>query len=99
VLARPPTYGAIQGRTCRGEREKPDRALPSERSRDEGRPALELLVEAPTEQLDELVAQLKGNQPAAELCDAMMKLIALAPLSQFLMLLEIYRRHGAPARS
>jgi hypothetical protein len=29
----------------------------------------------------------------------MMKLIALAPRSQFLMLREIYRRHGAPARS
>lgn len=48
--------------------------LPSERSRDEGRPAVELLIEAPIEQLDEFVARLKNYQPSAETCDAMMKL-------------------------
>ena len=73
--------------------------LPSERSRDEGRPALELLVEAPIEQLDEFVTRLKDYQPSAETCDAMMKLIALGQRSQFLMLREIYRRHCATARS
>jgi hypothetical protein len=73
--------------------------FPSERSRDEGRPALELLVEAPIEQLDEFVARRTASQPAAVTCDAMMKLITLPPLSQFLMLREIYRRHCATARS
>jgi hypothetical protein len=73
--------------------------LSVERSRDEGRRALELLVEAPIEQLDERVAQLKEKLPAAEVCDAMMKLIALAPLSRFLMLRDIYRKHSAPVCS
>lgn len=65
--------------------------LRSECSPDEGRPAFELLVEAPIEQLDEFVARLKDYQPSAETCGAMMKLIALPPLSQFVMLQDLSR--------
>jgi hypothetical protein len=65
--------------------------------RDGGRPALELLAEAPLERLEEAVARLKEKRPAAEICDAMMKLIALAPLSEVQVLRDIYRRHCAPA--
>jgi hypothetical protein len=68
----------------------------AERNRDDGRPALELLAAAPIERLEEIVARLKTNRPAAEICDAMMKLIALAPLSEFQMLRDIYRRHCVP---
>jgi hypothetical protein len=96
VLARPPTYGSIQGKPVEENVKKLTEPLPSERSRDEGRPALELLVEAPNEQLDEFVARLKDYQPSEETCDAMMKLIKLPPLSQFVMLREIYRGHCAP---
>jgi hypothetical protein len=69
---------------------------PTERNRDDGRPALELLAAAPIERLEEIVTRLKTRRPAAEICDAMMKLIALAPLSEFQMLREIYRRHCVP---
>ena len=37
---------------------KPTEPLPSERSRDEGRPALEPLVEAPIEQLDLMLREI-----------------------------------------
>ena len=67
--------------------------LPSRVNRDDGCPALELLAATPNEQLDEVIARLKKTRPAAEICDAMMKLLALAPLSEFLTLQEIYRRH------
>jgi hypothetical protein len=67
--------------------------LPSGVNRDDGRPALELLAATPNERLDEVIAQLRKTRPAAEVCDAMMKLIALAPLSEFLTLREIYRRY------
>ena len=74
--------------------------LPSERSRTKAGPrSTFLLSEAPIEQLDEFVARRNASQPAAETCDAMMKLIALAPRSQFLMLREVYGRHCAPACS
>lgn len=69
---------------------------PAGRNHDDGRPALELLAAAPIERLEEIVARLKTKRPAAEICDAMMKLIALAPLSEFQMLRDIYRRHCVP---
>lgn len=71
--------------------------LPGEGKRDNDPPALELLAAAPIERLDETVAHLKKYRPAAEICDAMMKLIALAPLSEFQVLRDIYRRHCVPA--
>ena len=64
---------------------------------DGGPPTLELLAATSNERLEEVVARLKQTRPAAEICDAMMKLIALAPLSDFQMLLDIYRRHCVPA--
>ena len=70
---------------------------PTERNSDDNRPALELLAAAPIERLEEIVARLKTKRPAAEICDALMKLIALAPLYEFQMLRDIYRRHCVPA--
>ena len=61
--------------------------------RDDGRPALELLAAIPNERLEEVIVRLKQTRPAEEICDAIMKLIALAPLSEFVMLREIYCRH------
>lgn len=69
----------------------------TERNSDDNRPALELLAAAPIERLEEIVARLKTKRPAAEICDALMKLIALAPLYEFQMLRDIYRRHCVPA--
>ena len=71
--------------------------LQSERSRDDGRPVLDLLAEIPIERLEEVVAQLNGKRQAAEVCDALMKRIALAPISQFQMLRDIYHKQCAPA--
>lgn len=89
-------------RAGRGKRtgenlKNPTSLVPDERKRDNDSPALELLAAAPIERLDEVVAHLKKYRPAAEICDAMMKLIALAPLSEFLALRDIYRRHCVPA--
>ena len=67
--------------------------LPNGVNRDDGRPALELLAATPNEGLEEVILRLKKTRPAEEICDAIMKLIALAPLSEFLTLREIYRRH------
>jgi hypothetical protein len=67
--------------------------LPSGVNRDDGRPALELLAATPNERLEEVIVRLKKTRPPEEICDAIMKLIALAPLSEFLTLREIYLRH------
>jgi 16S rRNA C1402 N4-methylase RsmH len=67
--------------------------LPSGVNCDDGRSALELLAATPNERLEEVIARLKKTRPAEEICDAIIKLIALAPLSEFLTLREIYRRH------
>ncbi len=40
-----------------------------------------------------MVARLKKKRPAEEVCDAMMNLIASAPLSQFETLKYVYLRH------
>jgi 16S rRNA C1402 N4-methylase RsmH len=72
--------------------------LPSRVDRDDGRPALELLAAVPNERLEEVIVRLKKTRPAEEICDAIMKLIALAPLSEFLTLREIYCRHCDSAR-
>jgi hypothetical protein len=78
--------------TCEGQDGEP-----AGRSLDDSRPALELLAAAPIEHIEEVVVRLKKKRSAAEICDAMMKLIALAPLSEFQMLRSIYRRHCVPA--
>jgi hypothetical protein len=67
--------------------------LPSGVGHDDGRSTLELLAATPNERLEEVIARLKETRPTEEICDAIMKLIALAPLSEFLSLREIYRRH------
>ena len=72
--------------------------LPSRVDHDDGRPALELLAAIPNERLEEVIVRLKETRPAEETCDAIMKLIALAPLSEFLTLREIYCRHCDSAR-
>jgi 16S rRNA C1402 N4-methylase RsmH len=72
--------------------------LPTRVDRDDGRPALELLAAIPNERLEEVIVRLKETRPAEEICDAIMKLIALAPLSEFLTLREIYCRHCDSAR-
>jgi hypothetical protein len=76
---------------------KPTDLLPNGVNRDDGRSALELLAATPNERLEEVIARLKKTRPAEEICDAIMKLIALAPLSEFLALREIYRKHCDPA--
>jgi hypothetical protein len=63
------------------------------RELDAGRTALEILQETPIEQLDEMVARLKKERPTAEVCDAMTKLFARTPISQFETLTYIYLRH------
>ena len=60
---------------------------------DAERTALDILRETPIEQLDDMVARLKKKRPAEEVCDAMMNLIASAPLSQFETLKYVYLRH------
>jgi 16S rRNA C1402 N4-methylase RsmH len=71
--------------------------VPSGVTRHDGRSALELVAATPNERLEEVIARLKTTRPAEEICDAIVKLIALAPLSEFLALREIYRRHCGPA--
>jgi hypothetical protein len=64
-----------------------DHALDTERT------ALEILQETPIEQLDEMVARLRKKRPAAEVCDAMIELLGVVPLSQFEALKVIYLKH------
>jgi hypothetical protein len=63
------------------------------RELDAKRTALEILQETSIEQLDGMVARLKKERPAAEVCDAMTKLFARTPISQFETLTYIYLRH------
>jgi hypothetical protein len=63
------------------------------RELDAKRTALEILQETPIEQLDEMVARLKKERPPVEVCDAMTKLFARTPISQFETLKHIYLRH------
>jgi ferritin-like metal-binding protein YciE len=61
-----------------GELEKLVKFLWGSRELDAKPTALEILQQTPIEQLDEMVARLKKRRPAAEVCDAMTKLIARA---------------------
>ena len=63
------------------------------RELDAERTALEILQETPIEQLDQMVARLKKRRSAVEVREAMTKLIARAPFSQFETLKYVYLRH------
>ena len=55
--------------------------------------AFEILQQIPLAELDEAVAVLKQHKPADEVCQALVSLIAAAPLGQFAALSAVYRRH------
>jgi hypothetical protein len=61
--------------------------------RDPQRTVIEILQQVPLEQLDEAVGLIKRHRPVAEVCRGLMTLIATAPLSEFEVLREIYRKH------
>lgn len=56
---------------------------------------LELLQRTPMDQLDETVRALKKHHSAAEVRQAMLDLIAKAPLSDFETLKEVFLTHCA----
>jgi hypothetical protein len=65
---------------------------------DPARPAFEILQRVPLERLDEAVAFLKRHKPAAEVCSALMTFIATAPLAEFELLRDVYRKHCGAAK-
>jgi len=62
---------------------------------DPDRPVFETLQRVPLEELDEAVRILKQQRPAHEVCGALMTFIATAPLADFAVLREVYRKHCA----
>ena len=60
--------------------------------------ALELLQRTPIDRLDETVRALKKHRPAGEVRQAMIDLIAKAPLSDFETLKGVFLKHCADAR-
>jgi 16S rRNA C1402 N4-methylase RsmH len=74
------------------------RMLRMERDPDANLTALELLQRTPLEQLEQTVKALKKHRPAAEVRQAMVQLIAAAPLSDFGTLKQIYMTHCADAK-
>jgi hypothetical protein len=69
-----------------------------ERDTDANCSALELLQRTPVDRLEQTVRALKKYRPAAEVREAMIQLIAAAPLSDFGTLKHIYMVHCADAR-
>ena len=61
--------------------------------RDPQRTVVEILQQVPLEQLDEAVGLIKRHKPVAEVCRGFMTFIATAPLSEFVTLRAIYRKH------
>jgi hypothetical protein len=62
---------------------------------DERLPALELLRRAPLDKLDEVVRALKQRRSEAEVRQAMIDLIATAPLAHFATLKVVFMTHCA----
>jgi hypothetical protein len=69
-----------------------------ERDPDANVTALELLQRTPLDQLEQTVKALKKDRPAAEVRQALVQLIAAAPLSDFGTLKHIYMVHCADAK-
>jgi hypothetical protein len=72
--------------------------LRMDRAPDAGLTALELLQRTPIDRLGETVRALKKHRPAAEVRQAMIDLIAKAPLSDFETLKEVFLTHCTDAR-
>ena len=73
------------------------RMVRMERNPDANLTTFELLQRTPLEQLEQTVKALKKHRPAAEVRQAMVQLIAAAPLSDFGTLKHIYMVHCADA--
>jgi hypothetical protein len=65
---------------------------------DERVSALELLKRTPLDQLEEKVRELKKHRPVAEVRQAMVELMARAPLADFDTLKNIYLKHCGDAK-
>jgi hypothetical protein len=74
------------------------RMVRMERNPDANLTTFELLQRTPLEQLEQTVKALKKHRPAAEVRQAMVQLIAAAPLSDFGTLKHIYMVHCADAK-
>jgi hypothetical protein len=64
---------------------------------DERLPTIAILRRTPLERLDETVQALKRRRPAAEVHQAMLDLIAGAPLEHFGILKAVFMAHCADA--
>jgi hypothetical protein len=64
---------------------------------DERLPTLEILKRTPLEQLEQTVRALKKRRSATEVRQAMIDLIATAPLSHFETLRAVFEAHCADA--
>jgi 16S rRNA C1402 N4-methylase RsmH len=73
------------------------RMLRMKRDPDANLTALELLQRTPLKQLEQTVKALKRHRSAAEVRQAMVQLIAAAPLNDFGTLKQIYMMHCADA--
>ena len=74
------------------------RMVRMDRNPDVNLTTFELLQRTPLEQLEQTVKALKKHRPAAEVRQAMVQLIAAAPLSDFGTLKHIYMVHCADAK-
>jgi hypothetical protein len=74
------------------------RMLRMERDPDANLTTFELLQRTPLEQLEQTVKALKKHRPAVEVRQALVQLIAAAPLSDFGTLKHIYMVHCADAK-
>jgi hypothetical protein len=63
--------------------------------KDESLPALEILQQTPLERVEETVRALKERRPAAEVRQAMLDLLATAPLAHFATLKGVFLAHCA----
>ena len=66
-----------------------------ERLEDESIPAVEILKRTPPERLEETVRALKQRRSAAEVRQAMIDLLATAPLAHFATLKGVFLAHCA----
>jgi hypothetical protein len=69
--------------------------LPRLRAEDESLPAVEILKRTPPERLEETVRVLKQRRSAAEVRQAMIDLLATAPLAHFATLKGVFLAHCA----
>jgi hypothetical protein len=65
---------------------------------DERLPTVEILKRTPLDKLDEAVRALKEQRSAADVREAMINLIATAPLAHFRTLEAVFMAHCADAR-